>query len=250
MLHRCVPELYMKLHHLASLASLTIVLVGCGDDDQISVEPVQTALVRVVNASTSTASADVFVGNQTTALGTGIASGTAGASCFNIPVGSQALSFRQTGSAGSIATAAPFTFVAGQRYTVILTGAGTAAGARSAVVLADNSITAPVTGQNAIRFFNATASGADVYVTAPNVAAGSASQTGLASGTATTGGTGGFTSYPIASTLVRAFAAGSPTSGTPAVSFTIPALPGNRIATVVLTGGPTGSQAFVVTPCE
>jgi hypothetical protein len=242
----------MKLTYLAPLAALSIVLVGCGDDDGDlpGVEPSQTALVRVVNASTSTASTDVFVGNQTTALGLGIASGTAGASCFNIPVGSQTLSFRDRGGTTSIATAAPFTFLAGQRYTVVLTGTGTTSGARSAVVLSDNAVTAPATGQNAIRFFNASGTSSDVYVTQPGAAAGSASQTGLATNTATTGGTGGFTTYPVASTLVRAFTTGSPTSGTPAVSFTIPALPGNRIATVVLTGGATGAQAFVVTPCD
>ena len=241
----------MKLTHLASLAALSIVLVGCDDDDDDlpGVEPTQTALVRVVNASTSTPTADLFVGSQTTAAGTGVATGTAGASCFTVPAGSQTLSFRQGGGTSAIATATPFTFVAGQRYTVILTGSGTAAGARNAVVLSDNAVTAPAAGQNAVRFFNATSAGTDVYVTAPGAAVGSASQSGLASGTATTGGTGGFTSYPVGSTLVRTFAAGGATSGTPTVNFTIPALAGNRIATVVLTGGAAGSQAFVVTPC-
>ena len=240
----------MKLTHLAPLAALSIVLVGCGDDDDTNgTAPQQTALVRVVNASPTTATADVFVGNQNTALGSGIGTGAAGASCFQVPAGNQTLNFRQGGSTTNIASATPFNFVAGQRYTVILTGSGTTAGARQAVVLSDDAVTAPTTGQNALRFFNATGATGNVHVTAPGAAAGTASQTGLASNTATTGGTGGFTTYPTGSTLVRVFPMGAATTGTPAVNFTIPTLSGNRIATVVLTGGGTGMQAFVVTPC-
>ena len=239
----------MKLTHLASLAALSIVLVGCGDDDDNGTQPQQTALVRVVNASSSTATADVFVGNQSTALGSGIATGTAGASCFQVPAGNQTLNFRQGGSTTNIASATPFNFMAGQRYTVVLIGTGTTAGSRSAVVLTDDaSVTAPATGQNAIRFFNAMGTTGNVYVTAPGATLGAASQTGLATNTATTGGPGGYTTYPVGSSQVRVFTGGT-TTGTPAVNFTIPTLSGNRIATVVLTGGTTGTQAFVVTPC-
>ena len=240
----------MKLTHLASLAALSIVLVGCDDDDDNGTQPQQTALVRVVNASPSTATADVFVGNQSTALGSGIATGTAGASCFQVPAGSQTLNFRQGGSTTNIASATPFNFVAGQRYTVVLTGTGTTAGSRNAVVLSDDaSVTAPATGQNAIRFFNATGTTGNVFVTAPGAALGTASQTGLATNTATTGGTGGYSTYPVASSQVRVFTGGT-TTGTPAVNFTVPTLTGSRIATIVLTGGTTGTQAFVVTPCS
>jgi hypothetical protein len=186
----------------------------------------------------------VFVGNQSTALGSGIATGTAGASCFQVPAGSQTLNFRQGGSTTNVASATPFNFVAGQRYTVILTGTGTTAGSRSAVVLTDDaSVTAPATGQNAIRFFNATGTTGNVYVTAPGAALGAASQTGLVSNTATTGGTGGYTSYPVGSSQVRVFTGGT-TTGTPAVNYTIPALTGNRIATVVLTGGHHGNAGL------
>ena len=240
----------MKLTHLASLAALSIVLVGCDDDDDNGTQPQQTALVRVVNASPSTATADVFVGNQSTALGSGIATGTAGASCFQVPAGSQTLNFRQGGSTANIASASAFNFIAGQRYTVVLTGTGTTAGSRNAVVLSDDaSVTAPATGQNAIRFFNATGTTGNVFVTAPGAALGTASQTGLATNTATTGGTGGYSTYPVASSQVRVFTGGT-TTGTPAVNFTVPTLTGSRIATIVLTGGTTGTQAFVVTPCS
>ena len=239
----------MKLTHLASLAALSTVLVACGDDDDNGTQPQQTALVRVVNASPSTATADVFVGNQGTALGSGIATGTSGASCFQIPAGSQTLNFRQGGGTANIASATPFNFVAGQRYTVILTGTGTTAGSRNAVVLTDDaSVTAPATGQNAIRFFNATGTTGNVYVTGPNAALGAANQTGLATNTATTGGTGGYSMYPTTSSQVRVFT-GTTTTGTPAVNFAITTLTGNRIATVVLVGGTTGAQAVVVTPC-
>jgi hypothetical protein len=241
----------MKPSLFLALAATSIVLVGCDDDDDdTGVEPQPTALVRVVNASSSTPTADLFVGNQSTALGSGIATGSAGAACFSVPAGSQTLSFRQGGGTTSIATGSPFNFVAGQNYTVVLTGSGTAAGARQVLVLGDANVTAPATGQNAIRFVNATGASGDVYVTAPGAAAGTASQTGLASNTATTGGSGGFSSYPTTSTLVRVFPAGGATSGNPTVNFTIPTLPGNRIATVVLTGGAAGAQAILATPCS
>jgi hypothetical protein len=240
----------MKPNLLLALAATSVVLVACDDDDDDNgTEPQPTALVRVVNASSSTATADLYVGNQSTALGSGIATGTAGATCFNVPTGDQTLNFRQGGGTSSIASAAPFNFVAGQRYTVVLTGTGTAAGARQAVVLTDNTVTAPATGQNAIRFFNATGASGDVYVTAAGAAPGTANQTGLASNTATTGGTGGFSTYPTTSTQVRVFPAGGATTGNPTVNFTIPTLPGNRVATIVLTGGAAGSQAFVAVPC-
>ena len=243
----------MNLTYLASLAALSIALVGCDDDDDNGTQPQATALVRVVNASPTTASADLFVGNSSTALGTSTATGTAGTNCVQVPAGSQTLNFRQSGSATNIASATPFSFVSGQRYTVILSGSGTTAGTRSAVVLTDEaSVPVPATGQNALRFFNATTGttgNLNVFVTAPNAALSTANQTGLASNTASTGGTGGFSTYPTASTQIRAFPTGSATTGTPTVNFTLPTLTGNRIATVVLTGGAAGSQAFVVTPC-
>ncbi len=128
-------------------------------------------------------------------------------------------------------------------------GTGTGTDTRQVVVLPDQDVTAPATGQNAIRFFNATGTTSNVYVTAPGAALGAANQTGLTSGAATTGGTGGFSTFPTTSTQIRAFTAGGATTGTPTVNFTIPTLSGNRVATVVLTGGTAGAQAFVVTPC-
>ena len=238
----------MKLHHLATLAAASVALAACGDDDD-GTGPGNAALVRVVNASPSTAAADVFVGTQTTALGTNIVTGSASANCFGVPAGSQTLGFRQTGATATVASTTPFNFVAGESYTVILAGSGTAAGARSAVVLTDEGVTAPAAGENAIRFFNATGTAGNIHVTAPGAAPGTASQTGLASNTATTGGSGGFSSYPTASTQIRMFATGTSTAGTPLVNFTLPALGGDRIATVVLTGGAAGAQAFVAVPC-
>jgi hypothetical protein len=238
----------MKPYQFASAVALSTLLVACGDDDDNAIEPQPTALVRVVNASPSTATADLFVGGQSTALGTGLATGSASASCLQVPAGSQTLDFRQGGGT-SIASASPFTFAAGQRYTAVLTGSGTTAGSRSVVVLADDAtVPAPAAGQNAIRFVNATGTSANVYVTAPGAALGSANQTGLTNNAATTGGTGGFASYPTTSTQIRVFPTGSPTTGTPTVNFTLPALGGSSIATVVLVGG-TGAQAIVATPC-
>lgn len=239
----------MKSYALLALAATSVVLVGCDDDDDDLTTVQPTALVRVVNASPATATADLFVGTQSTALASGVGTGTAGQSCVNVPAGNQTLNFRQGGTTTNAASASPFNFVAGQRYTVILTGSGTTAGARQAVVLTDDAVTAPAAGQNAIRFFNATGATGNVFVTTPSATLGTANQTGLASNTATTGGTGGYTTYPVANTQVRVFPTGAATTGTPAVNFTIPALTGNRVATIVLMGGTTGTQALVVTPC-
>jgi hypothetical protein len=242
-------ELIMKLHHLVTLAGASVALVACGDNDGTGPNT-RTANVRVVNASSSTAAADVFVGNQAAAVASNVPTGTVSANCVNVPAGSQTLDFRQTGTTSTIASTPATTFAADQNYTAILTGSGTAAGTRTAVVLIDDAaVPAPAGGQNAIRFFNATGTTGSIHVTAPGAAPGTASQTGLTSNAATTGGVGGFSTYASTSTQVRMFATGAPTTGTPLVNFTLPALGGNRIATVVLTGAATGSQAIVVTPC-
>jgi hypothetical protein len=241
----------MKPYAMLALAATSIVLVGCDDDDDDGLTTVQpTALVRVVNASSTTSTADVFVGTQSTALGTGIAAGSASTNCLAVPAGTQSLNFRQGGGTTNVATGTPFNFVSGQRYTAILTGTGTGTDTRQVVVLTDQDVTAPAAGQNAIRFFNATGTTGNIYVTAPGATLGTANQTGLTSGTATTGGTGGFSTFPTGSTQVRVFPTGAATTGTPTVNFTIPTLTGNRVATVVLTGGAAGAQAFVVTPCS
>jgi hypothetical protein len=240
----------MKPYTLLALAATSFVVIGCDDDDEPLTTTQPTALVRVVNASSTTSTADVFVGTQSTALGTGIATGSASTNCLAVPSGTQTLNFRQGGGTTNVATGTPFNFVAGQRYTVILTGTGTGTDTRQVVVLTDQDVTAPATGQNAIRFFNATGTTGNIYVTAPGATLGTANQTGLTSGAATTGGTGGFSTFPTGSTQVRVFPTGAATTGTPTVNFTIPTLTGNRVATVVLTGGATGSQAFVVTPCS
>lgn len=239
----------MKLHHLVTLAGASVALVACGDNDGTGPNT-RTANVRVVNASSSTAAADVFVGNQASAVASNIPTGTVSANCVDVPAGSQTLDFRQTGTTSTIASTPATTFAAGQNYTALLTGSGTAAGTRTAVVLTDDAVPAPASGQNAIRFFNATGTTGNIHVTAPGAATGAASQTGLTSNAATTGGLGGFSTYATTSTQVRMFATGAPTTGTPLVNFTLPALSGNRIATVVLTGAATGLQAIVVAPCS
>jgi hypothetical protein len=237
----------MTLHRYTTIALAALALAACGDDDDTVSPATQPAHVRVVNASAATSSANVYVGTNTTALGTAVATGAGSGSCVDVAAGSQTLNFRQAGGTSTVATAPAFSFTAGQNYTAILTGSTTAN--RNAFVLSDNGATAPATGQNAIRFVNATGAAADIYVTTPGAALGTASQTALANNASTSGGTGGFSTYPTGNVQVRAFTAGT-TTGTPTVTYTIPSLTGNRIATIVLTGGAAGSQAFVVTPCS
>lgn len=244
----------MKLHIGAALLATSVLLVACDDDDDTTGtnNNNQTAQVRVVNASSASGGTDVYIGNATAAATSNVAAGTMGGSCFAVPAGNQTLNFRANGGGTTnLATTSAFNFQAGQQYTVVLTGNGTTAGSRSATVLSDNGVTSATTGNNGLRFFNATGSAMDVYVTAPGGALGTASTSGLGNNTASSGGTlgGGFSSFATGNTQIRTFTAGSATTGTPAVNFTLPALTGNRMGTVVLTGGTGATQAFVSTPC-
>ncbi|HKG93788.1 MAG TPA: DUF4397 domain-containing protein [Gemmatimonadaceae bacterium] len=243
----------MKLHIGVALLATSVLLVACDDDDDGTTGTNgQTAQVRVVNASSATGGTDVFVGSNSSAAASNVAAGAMGASCFTVPAGSQTLNFRATGGGTTnLASTTAFNFQSGQQYTVVLTGSGTGAGSRSASVLSDNGVTSASAGNNGLRFFNTTGAATDVYVTAPSGTLGTASVSNVANNSASTGGTlgGGFSSFATGNTQVRTFAAGGATTGTPTVNFTLPTLTGNRMGTVVLTGG-TGTQAFVSMPCN
>jgi hypothetical protein len=242
----------------AALAAASIAACGDADSDLPSITGVssgtevpgattQTARVRVVNLFPGAPSAGLFAGNS--AVGPGLSFGAANGSCVDVPVG-RALSFRATGQTASLATIATPALAAGQQYTVVLFGSGQNA---QAVVLNDNDLVVPAAGSNALRFFNATGTAADVWVTAPNGAlTGAPGASGLAAGQATTGA-GAFTSFPTTATQVRLFDVGS-TTGTPRATTTVDAssLSANRLGTVFVTtstlaGG--GNASLVVAPC-
>ncbi|MEJ7810810.1 MAG: hypothetical protein WKG32_10420 [Gemmatimonadaceae bacterium] len=225
----------MKLRSITTLMALGAMtaVAACGDDDDPVQPPQQFAQVRVVNAS-STASVGLFA-NGTAVTGSTVALAAGSATCVNVPIG-RSLSFRAAGSSTELATiATPLT--ANTPYTIVYYGNAQTA------VLSDAGFTDPTTGNNGLRFFNATGTAGDIFVTAPNGTLGTASVPNLAAGTATPGASA-FGTFPTASTQVRVFNVGT-TTGTPRVNFTLPALTGNRAATVFLTGN-AATPAFVV----
>ena len=236
----------MKLKLTAVLALFPLALAACGDDDDDGTGPTQTAQVRFVNAGTFATGTDVFVGNGGSAITANLGAGGVAAACVAVPAGNQILTFRQTGTNTNIATAAAFTFQPNQSYTVVLNGTGTNG---QAVILSDNDAPAPGANQNAIRFFNASGAAMDYYLTTQGGAMTNATQANLANNTASNNATSGFSLFGNDLVQLRGFAAGSATTGTPAVNFTVPALTGDRQATVVVRGAAANPQVLVASGC-
>ena len=225
-------------------------LAACNNDDNTTNPPTpQTARVRVINLDTASANAGLFANG--TAIGNNVGFGTAATSCIDVPVG-QTLSFRNSGSTTDLATNANAGLTAGQNYTIVLYRSGTTA---HSAILSDDGVTAPGTGNNALRFFNATGTPGDIYVTSSGgTISGTPSSANLAAGTATTG-TNAFMTFPTANTQIRMFNAGTST-GTPRVNttFTSNNLSASRIGTAILTESNmtgTSTNASVVSgPCS
>ena len=226
----------MKYPRFLLVIALTpVVLLACDDDDPT--EPQQFANVRVINASPTTANAAVTLGAQ--ALGT-IAFRSGSTTCFQVPVGSQTLSF--TSSGANVATTPAFNFQNGQRATVVLFGTGNR---RTATVFNDN-FTDAQTGMNQIRFINAQGAAGDIFVTTPTGTVSGTPSASLATNAASTS----FLSFPSTNTRVRLFNAGT-TTGTPRADFTLGTLPASRTQSLVFVeaGTPAGATAFAVDPC-
>src|SRR5689334_7190891 len=135
----------MQFRYIALLAVSTLALAAC-DDDEITV-PQNSAKVRFVNASSTNATVNGTVGGS--AMSSNIAFQGAGASCVDVPAGTQTVGF--TSSTGAaIGSGASNNFVAGQNYTVVLFGNGNTA-------VYQDQATTPTSGNNAIRFVNGTA---------------------------------------------------------------------------------------------
>jgi Domain of unknown function (DUF4397) len=230
----------MRYHRIFALAFAPILLMACDDDEPASGSQ-QFAKIRVINASPTTATVTASIGSLN--LGT-VAFRSGGAGCFQVPVGSQTVTFTSGGS--TVATAGPLNFQTGQPQTLVLFGTGTA---RTVSVLPDN-FAAAATGMNQIRFINAQTAAGDVFVTTPTGTVSGTPSASLASGAVSTGGSVGFLPFPTANTRIRLFNTGV-TTGEPRTNFTLGTLPASRTTTVVFVeaGTPAGATAFTVDPC-
>ena len=238
--------------HRVRLALSAAVLVpltfaaACGSD---ATEPDEIANVRVVNASPSTAALGATTEGRLVASSVPFQGATQPGTCPTVEHGSdEQIDFTVAGTSNSLGSV-QYNFVAKQNYTVVFYAPN------NAVVYPDV-FTNPATGNNAIRFINATGTAGDIYLTQPtsniaapatigNLAAGQVS--GFNSSSAP-GGT--FVEYPAVNTRVRLFNVGQ-TTGVARADFTITSMPANRVATIVLTPPPTGGSptGFVVMPC-
>jgi hypothetical protein len=221
-------------------------LGACGSD---STSPKTTANVRIVNASSSTTGLNAVSGSQSLSSGLNFQNTNAATSCTSITSGTQTINFTSGSSSTNIGSV-NYNFLPGQNYTVVYYGSNNA-------IVYPETFTAPASGNNALRFINATGSAGDIYLTTPtgtvsgtptvqNLAAGSVS--GL-DATSAPGGTF-VNTYPVANTRARLFNVGTKT-GTPRADFTIGTMGANRVGTVVLTPAPSGGTAtgFLVNSC-
>jgi hypothetical protein len=236
----------------ALLLSSLVFTAACDDDDDdngTGPQP-QFATVRIVNAASGvTGNVEARLGGNTITGANNLAFGQASATCVQVPAGSpQTLSFRAAGGTTDLATTS-VTLQPNAKATLVLFGAGTAAGAaRTAVLFNDPaSITVPA-GQRTIRFINATADPGDLFFTDPN-----ASLTGVtptAAGLAANAATTTFGNFAGTNTQARLFATGTTTN--PRATFTLPAAFGTGSARTLLlttTGTPAGANSFLVEPC-
>lgn len=235
----------LTIRHAPVLAIAgALLLAGCNSDK--STGPTATAVVRLVNASSATPSADAYVGTQI--LASTLLYRSAAASCVKVPAGAaQTLTFRQTGSSANVATLTQ-NFTADGNYTVVLYGS---TAVRAAVALNDTRV-APTTGNAAIRFFNGTSSAGTVHATPTTT-------TTLSAATALAGAdnigpnsatSGGFLTVPTTNNRIRFMDVGVFT-GTPRADINPITLPANNVTTVFFTdpGALGGATYFTAAPC-
>ena len=229
----------------AALASLG--LVACGGSD--ATDPNEIANVRIVNASVSAGAITAHSEDRTIATNVAFQTSTLSGGCGTVEHGGdEQIDFVAAGTTNGLGQV-QYNFEAKKSYTVVFYGSNTA-------TVYPEVYTLPATGNNALRFINATGSTGDIYLTtttagisgAPTVAALASRQaSGFNSGSAP-GGT--FVEYPQSNIRVRMFNVGQ-TTGAPLADFTIPAIASNRVATIVLTPPPVGGSAtaFMVGSC-
>jgi Domain of unknown function (DUF4397) len=164
------------------LAATALVSISC--DDSTGLDDDQAANVRVMHASiagTSMASAvDVAVNGQVGAGNAGIGYGSS-SECVRVDADSPDLEVRVAGT--STVVAAPASFTAGGRSTVILSGSPTSI----RVTTIDDAATAPLQpGRARVRVFNGTTRATAMDITVTPFSGTGQTQTNIAQGTATT----------------------------------------------------------------
>lgn len=239
-----ITNRFPLLRQAPIIALGALVLAGC--DSKKTTGPTQTAQVRLVNASSFTPSADVFVSGRITA--STLVFKTSASSCVSVPAGTPTiLSFQPTG--GGTATLITQTFVANGKYTVLLYGTTTTS--RTAVALNDL-YTAPAAGNAAIRFFNASATAGAVHATPPATTTLSASTlvAGAENISPNSATSGGFLTVPKANSRIRFMDVGGFT-GTPRTDINPLALPGAGVTTVFFLDAVTAGSPnwFTTDPC-
>lgn len=244
--HRFTATPVATLTSVISIAAIAV-LAGCSSDAN---EPDEIANVRVVNASVSSGPITANTEGRTIATNIAFQTSTLAGSCGTIEKGGdEQIDFVAAGTNNGLGSLKA-NFVAQHNYTVVFFAPNTA-------TVYEDVFTAPAAGNNAIRFINATGTAGDVYLTTPGTTiSGPPSPTvsnlaaGAASGTSASAPGGTFASYSNANTRVRLFNVGTNT-GTPRADFTIPLMPSNGVATVILTPPPAGGSAtaFMVGTC-
>ena len=247
MQHRLTVAPRAAITSLVCAGAITLI-AGCGGSDASS--PTESSNVRIVNASVSAGPITANTEGRTIATNIAFQTSTLGGSCGTVEKGGdEQIDFVSAGTTSGLGNV-QYNFVAQQNYTVVFYGPNTA------TVYPDN-FSLPASGNNAIRFINATGVAGDVYLTTPNGAItapatvaslGAGSASGFNTSTAP-GGT--FAQYPTSNTRVRLFNVGQ-TTGTPRADFTIQVMPSNGVATIILTPPPSdgSATAFMVGPCS
>lgn len=249
---------YRRINHVVTLGALCALslIAACGGDNNNGTNPNNnTALVRVVNASSSTTGLNAMAGSTSLSNGLNFQNTNMAASCVAIPAGSQTINFTSGSSTTNIGSVSNYNFQAGEAYTVVFYGNNNA-------VVYPESYTAPTSGNYAARFINATGSAGNIFVTAPGASISStatpsyanipaAAVSGFNSSTAS-GGT--FTSYPTGNNNVRLFGTtANPSTATPAANYTIGSMSTTGAQTVIFTpanANNSGATAFQVNSCR
>src|SRR4051794_35628748 len=113
MSYRRITNLVM----LGALCSLSF-LAAC-DNDEDSTSPNNSAMIRVVNASSTTTGLNAAAGKTSPASGLNFQNTNRAASCVSTPAGTQSLNFTSGSSTNSIGSVNNYNFQAGQSYTVV-----------------------------------------------------------------------------------------------------------------------------------
>jgi hypothetical protein len=242
MLHR------VSVRHLAAIVPIVAIgfAAACSSDAN---QPDEIANVRIVNASVGVGPITANTEGRTIQTNVIFQTSALSGSCGTIEKGGDAeIDFVAAGTTNGLGSVKA-NFVPQLNYTAVFYAAN------NAVVYLDQ-FSNPSTGNNAIRFINATGTAGDIYLTTPSAnITGSPTVSNLAqaqaSGATANASGGTFAQYTTDLTRVRLFNVGQ-TTGTPRVDFTIQIMPSNRVATVLLTAPPAGNSsptAFMVGPC-